>query len=224
MLDSLTALPMVRTVAYQRKLYLLCCACCRRLGRQLTVGQKVRLATAERNADRWLAEDFDGKPFQFRHWGQHGTTLSAIRDAAVEEACANRGTCLCYAASAMALNVVPPDLSCRTTEYRAARTAEQAVQATLIRDLFGNPFRSLPTIDRSCLSWKDGLVVQLGRQIYRKRDFGNLPILADALEEAGCGSAEILLHCRRPGPHARGCWILDLLLDRAACGNAKAYG
>jgi hypothetical protein len=54
-----------------------------------------------------------------------------------------------------------------------------------------------------------------GEAIYTDRAFDRLPILADALEEAGCTDAAILEHCRGPGPHVRGCWVVDLLLDKS---------
>jgi hypothetical protein len=56
--------------------------------------------------------------------------------------------------------------------------------------------------------------VKLAQTIYLERRFVDLPILADALEEAGCNDPEILAHCRAAGPHFRGCWVIDLLLGR----------
>jgi hypothetical protein len=71
------------------------------------------------------------------------------------------------------------------------------------------------TVDRSVLTWNDGVVGKLARAIYQERSFADLPILADALEEAGCDEPSILAHCRQPGqPHGRGCWVLDLLAGR----------
>jgi hypothetical protein len=55
------------------------------------------------------------------------------------------------------------------------------------------------------------MVAHVVQGIYDEHRFGDLPILADALEDAGCGDSEILGHCRGPRPHARGCWVLDLL-------------
>ena len=51
--------------------------------------------------------------------------------------------------------------------------------------------------------------------MYDDRDFAAMPILADALEEAGCDSANILAHCREPGVHVRGCWVVDLVLGKS---------
>jgi hypothetical protein len=83
----------------------------------------------------------------------------------------------------------------------------------LLRDVFGNPFRRV-TVDPVWLTWNDGTVVKLAEGIYGDRGFDRLPVLADALEEAGCQDADILGHCRRAGPHVRGCWIVDLLTGR----------
>jgi hypothetical protein len=65
------------------------------------------------------------------------------------------------------------------------------------------------------LRWNDGTVVKLAQSIYDERRFTDLPILADALEDAGCADADILAHCRGPGPHVRGCWVVDLLLGKS---------
>jgi hypothetical protein len=59
------------------------------------------------------------------------------------------------------------------------------------------------------------MVFHLAHGIYDQRAFDDLPILADALEEAGCQDADILGHCRQPGPHVLGCWAVDLLLGKS---------
>jgi hypothetical protein len=63
-------------------------------------------------------------------------------------------------------------------------------------------------------AWRTTTALALARQMDESQDFSAMPILADALQDAGCDSAEILAHCRNPGPHARGCWVVDLVLDR----------
>jgi hypothetical protein len=83
-------------------------------------------------------------------------------------------------------------------------------QVLLLHDLFGNPFRPI-TLDPS---WLTCTVVSLAQVVYDERKFDQLPILADALEEAGCNNAEILNHCRGPGPHSRGCWAVDAILGK----------
>jgi hypothetical protein len=74
-------------------------------------------------------------------------------------------------------------------------------------------FRPVP-IDRSCLAWNGGAVRKMAQRIYDDRRFADLPVLADALEDADCGDAAILAHCRGPGEHVRGCWVVDLLTGR----------
>jgi hypothetical protein len=91
---------------------------------------------------------------------------------------------------------------------------ELQAQAELVRDIFGNPFRSV-TVDPALLAWAGGTVAGLARAVYDERAFDRLPILADALEDAGCAHAAILRHCRGRGVHVRGCWVVDLLLGKS---------
>ncbi|HVK15808.1 MAG TPA: hypothetical protein VM533_02605 [Fimbriiglobus sp.] len=90
------------------------------------------------------------------------------------------------------------------------RAAELAVQVRLMHDVFGNPFRPV-TFDSA---WRTSTAVGLARTMYESRDFAAMPILADALEEAGCNSADVLAHCRGDGSHVRGCWVVDLVLGK----------
>ena len=83
-------------------------------------------------------------------------------------------------------------------------------QCGFLRDIFGNPFRPV-SLD---LRWLSSTVLDLARTIYDERAFDRLPILADALMDAGCDSDEIINHCRSEGPHVRGCWVVDLLTGR----------
>jgi hypothetical protein len=64
-------------------------------------------------------------------------------------------------------------------------------------------------------TWRTAAVRDLAAGIYEGRTFECMPILADALEEAGCTNQEMLRHCRGPGPHARGCWALYLVLGKS---------
>jgi hypothetical protein len=88
---------------------------------------------------------------------------------------------------------------------------EYCTQGQLVRDIFENPFRKVKVDGVRLIA---NAVSRLAETIYADRDFDRLPILADALEEAGCTDAEILNHCRGPGPHVRGCWVVDLLLGK----------
>ncbi len=90
------------------------------------------------------------------------------------------------------------------------KTAEQTVQSHLLRDIFGNPFR--PVVFAP--AWRSEPVSALATGIYADRAFDRMPVLADALEEAGCDDTDILTHCRGPGPHVKGCWVVDLILGK----------
>lgn len=96
----------------------------------------------------------------------------------------------------------------------------KADKVAWLRDIFGNPFRPV-TIDPAWTTWNNCTVVKLAEAIYQDRDLpsgcldaGRMAILADALEDAGCSDEDILPHCRGPGPHVRGCWVVDLLLGK----------
>jgi hypothetical protein len=105
------------------------------------------------------------------------------------------------------------------TEYTTRSKAEQkewdsgrAAQADLLRDIFGNPFRPVSFAPK----WRTEAAVGIASQMYDSREFGNMPILADALEDAGCADVAILSHCRDPhGVHVRGCWVVDLVLGKS---------
>jgi hypothetical protein len=84
----------------------------------------------------------------------------------------------------------------------------------LLRDIFGSlPFHP-GNIARDVLAWNDDTVRVIAKGIYDDRAFDRLPVLADALEEAGCTDQDILGHCRQPGEHVRGCWVVDLILSK----------
>jgi hypothetical protein len=79
------------------------------------------------------------------------------------------------------------------------------------REQFGNPF--LPVEWNP--DWYTSTVHDLAAHIYARHEFSSMPILADALQDAGCDDEQVLAHCRGNAPHARGCWVLDAVLGRA---------
>jgi hypothetical protein len=102
-------------------------------------------------------------------------------------------------------------------------TEERAAQCQIMRDVLGNPFRPLPPRKgrraweeqfRRWREWNERAAFKLAEVIYREARFDDTPVLADALEDAGCAEAAILEHLRSPGPHVRGCWALSLLLGQ----------
>jgi hypothetical protein len=96
-----------------------------------------------------------------------------------------------------------------------AAARERRAQCDLIRDLIGNPFRRAPKIDPGWLRWNGGTVSRMALAVYEQGQFADLPVLGDALEDAGCREPMILDHCRSAKVHGRGCWLLDALLGRA---------
>jgi hypothetical protein len=97
----------------------------------------------------------------------------------------------------------------RTLEL--VKRAEQFHQANLLRDIFGDPSRPVTFSP----FWRTDTAVTLARQMYDARDFSAVPILADALQDAGCDSDDVLSHCREVGgTHVRGCWVVDLVLGK----------
>ena len=100
------------------------------------------------------------------------------------------------------------DLALANQDPEAKATHARRV-ADLFRDIVGNPFRPV-SLHPDWLAWDDGIVRRLAETMYEGRRYQELPILADALEEAGCDVPEVLEHLRGRGVHARGCWALDL--------------
>jgi hypothetical protein len=91
------------------------------------------------------------------------------------------------------------------------RAEEEAIQVDLLRDVFGNPFRKV----KFSPAWRTDTAVSLARTMYDSREFGAMPILADALQDAGCDNETILAQCRDTAlTHVRGCWVVDLVLGK----------
>jgi hypothetical protein len=115
---------------------------------------------------------------------------------------------LIVAESALDESLWPLEREAAPAKPNLFRKGLRRAQALVVRDIFGNPFRP-PGV---APAWRTGTVRALTDDIYAGRAFDRLPILADALEEAGCANADILSHCHSSGPHVRGCWVVDLVL------------
>jgi hypothetical protein len=99
----------------------------------------------------------------------------------------------------------------RSHVFAHSRDEEGRAQLALLRDIFGDPFRPM-TFD---LEWRTGTAIAIAQQMYDARDFSAMPILADALQDAGCDNEDILNHCRDANAtHVRGCWVVDLVLGK----------
>jgi hypothetical protein len=101
----------------------------------------------------------------------------------------------------------------KRAKWEADFASERARHCFLLREVIGNPFHPVH-LPPEVLTWQDGTVVRMAEGIYEERRVTDLPVLADALEDAGCDNADILNHCRGGGEHVRGCWVIDLLTGR----------
>lgn len=211
----------------QRKLRLFACACYHRLASHFNEGRALMAVhIAERFADgdateadlaathewlrlplaemepRWrLARDAERERLRPSHDGL-ALALQTTRPLAPQAA---------YYASGNA------HLSLEVFEHGVADSSgslrEQQAQATLLHCIFGSKLATPEPLVPAVLSWNDATVAKLAQSIYDDRAFDRLPILADAWEEAG-GDADVLAHLRHAGPHARGCWAVDLILGK----------
>ena len=81
----------------------------------------------------------------------------------------------------------------------------------LVWEVAGNPFNAHPFEP----GWRTSTTTALAREMYQSREFSAMPILADALQDVGCDDEEVLGHCRKPGVHVRGCWVIDFILNQS---------
>jgi hypothetical protein len=204
-----------------RKLRLFAVACCRRVWpviadercrRAVEVAERVadglatheeqRVATGAANAA--MLELMAAGAGSYRQWRHHHWARCAYLAVRPTGSRGFVGDVTDAAFSATRAASIPPLWTVEMPEV------EQRAQADLLRDVCGNPFR--PAIFAP--QWRTDTVLALARQMYDSRDFTATSILADALQDAGCDNEHILNHCRGPGPHVRGCWVVDLVLGK----------
>jgi hypothetical protein len=213
--DPTPMLALGRRETGDRKLRLFAVACCRRIWPLIRRQQWRRaVEAAEGVADRTVSEQqrrvIQSATFQaLKEHRRHSPAYSALRAARVTYYCLEKRI---RPSKVMTVAVGAASGKCEARGKLWARRyhREKAATAHLLRDVFGNPFRPV-TADPA---WLTSTVVSLAQTIYEERAFDRLPILADALEDAGCDSAEVLAHCRGEGPHVRGCWAIDMLLGK----------
>jgi hypothetical protein len=200
--------------ATERKLRLFACACCRHIWHLLPDERSRRaVEVAEQYADGRANRDDLRDALQASQEAYGGMPHSRLKTAAgaaiLTARSATGGNAAGYAATATAYEGDGVVIS--------RRGPEAAVQASMLRDIFGPVlFRPLPPISPAVLAWNGGTVARLAAAVYEERDFsqGRLGVLADAAEEAGVTDADLLAHLRGPGPHVRGCWAVDLILGK----------
>ncbi len=203
---------------YDRKLRLFAAACCRLVWDHIAdeaarnvVELSERYADQEISGEQLVAAVVQarGSPYSFAN--------SASQNAAAIGCASYQSSAEKYlsaAADAVAAIVGTRWVAAWQGHDKQAEWRTRAAQRRLFRDIVGNPFRPV-AVDPAWLAWNHGTVPAIAHRVYDERAFHDLPILADALEDAGCTNDDLLGHCRGGGPHARGCWAVDLLLGKS---------
>jgi hypothetical protein len=181
-----------------RRLYL---AICSDSSQKLCAVGRRAFEIADRFADgyapetlrRWAEKAIKNAKSRNDGWFPHGVISLALRQPGDRTSSLNYMMAV-TAADLIGELLVAPDLFVRT-----------------IRDIFVNPFRPVAINP----AWLTSTALALAQGIYDDRAFDRLPILADALQDAGCENNDILAHCRSVGPHVRGCWVVDLVLGKS---------
>ncbi len=183
-----------------RKARLIACAAVREAFPYLTSGSADALRIAERFADRQAtALQLASARFGARFQPSHG------------------GWPVCWAPEEDHQTMLRRSLAwviglMTGLNYRGDYRPAELRLERILRELVADPTQTW-AIEPSWRTWYGGCVVQLAQAIYETRDYERLPILGDALEEAGCTDERLLTHCRSEQPHLHGCWLLDLLLQ-----------
>jgi hypothetical protein len=190
----------------ERKAQLFGAACCRRLWELLPGEARRAVEVVERHADG-LASREDLREARRASRG-------AFAPVSGREGLA-RAAVLCLLTAARddpAGHAL--DLLLSASGAGTGRTEEQNAQAGILRCLFGAPPFGRAAVQPTWLAFGDGVAARLARGIEDEGAFDRLPILADALLDAGCDDEELLGHLRDPGPHWRGCHAVDLVLGK----------
>lgn len=212
--DPATMLDFLADRASERKLRLFAVACCYRVKKHAG-DDAVRgaIEASERYADGFMSyEDFTAVQKTLRR--SHPLMLDSAIAAA--RSCSQQAlTAASIAAWEPILEVdqmrgLSPDFEVAAAIAHRTRTAESKSQAALLREIFGNPFRSLAIRP----VWLTPEVVAIARRIYQERTFSEVFRLAQALENSGCNDRLMIGHCQASLDHVRGCWLLDSLLGR----------
>jgi hypothetical protein len=193
-----------------RKMRLFAIACCRRIWHRLSDPRSRR---AIEIAERYVESKVRNLERESARREARAAMMEGERDSEKDPAWALRGELVALTVSErVSANLLIALFNEKAQKQNpTGETTESVAQADLLRDLFGHlPFRST----NSNRNWLTPTVLSFAQAIYDDGTFDHLPILADALEDAGCDNADILSHCRGPGPHVRGCWVVDLLLGK----------
>lgn len=194
--------------ASDRKLRLFAVACCRRLWHLLReTPSRQAVLTAERFADGLATpQELEDAQEEAVDVGREGDGRGPVACCHLRPDGSYPVEAAQYVAGEM-IDVMDVRQELSDEEWQSELRAE----AEVLKDIFGNPFRPA-SIDPA---WVSPNIVALAQVIYEERGFDRMSELADALEAAGCHDANTLGHCRQPGPHVRGCWVVDLILGKS---------
>ena len=207
----------IRQQVSDRKLRLFGCACCRRVWHLYDTAGRHAVGVAERLADQ-LATNTERRAAVLaisERVGYAGpATVAGVK---AYEAGVRTAECTASDNAHELLGPLPqPSNDAAVEQYRRISerltALERAANVPALRDIFGNPFRPVTFAP----DWRTDTAMTLARQMYESRDFSAMPILADALQDAGCTNDDILSHCRDTNQtHVRGCWVVDLVLGKS---------
>lgn len=198
--------------ASERRFRLFTCACLRHIWHQLEIGpQRDAILAAEKYTDDEQDKEAvmsAARAADYEHDNENVTPAMAVTWRTHNHFWINVFHYLAYGDAWKAASLVESTI---TKHPMLRRDESQLACANLIHCIFGNPFH-YPMADSS---WLTSTVLSLVRDISNERAFSAMPILADALQDAGCDNDDILNHCRQPGEHVRGCWVVDACLGKS---------
>jgi hypothetical protein len=222
--DPAQMLTFLRKKATERKLRLFALCCCRSIWRSM---KRRRSRAAVEALERYAEGLTDANELATRQAAAYAAFMDEpdkcieeiiagiASDAALSDYRAAASSAI-QAADVLAHNAIYYDDDVPSTDenqaaYHSRKAAELAAQCRVLRDILGNPFRPV-SLDPA---WITSDVLALAKGIYDDRAFDRMPILADALQDAGCENDEVLNHCRDSSlTHVRGCWVVDLVLGK----------
>jgi hypothetical protein len=188
----------------ERKIRLFACACCRLIW---SLVDDPNARNAVETAERFVDGDAELRQLNAAH-----KEVATARTAANRASLMTADRVFTPVSAARSIIFALDAVTMSASNLEAVSATETQRQLRLFHDIFRNPFRPItfsPT-------WRTSDVLLLAQGIYNERAFDRMPILADALQDAGCDNTDILDHCRDTStPHARGCWVVDLVLGKS---------
>jgi hypothetical protein len=220
--------------ATERKLVLYVAACCRRIAGMLTDSRPLKAVEVAERVPEGLAAPEElrqasadaGIAWVNAMFAAEGVSTEGFANK-YQSPDYNRARRAAYAADAVSQFLNRPELAVDRSTCSARHAAgdespdalfsvlstgnpEREIHRRFLDDIFGNPYRPVAFDPR----WRTSDAVALAQAIYDDRAFERLPILADALMDAGCEDEQVVGHCRNEGPHVCGCWVVDLVLGK----------